>query len=232
MALRNGAAGVYEIVHVPTGRRYVGSSIDMRARWRKHRVSLRRCGHHSIALQRAWSKYGGGEFSFRPLLICNREMAIFYEQRAIDVLRPEFKCSPTAGSQLGYRHRAETVQKMKAAAVGRPSSFKGFRHSTESRRAIAENRKGKPSGPFTETRRRKISEALKGRPVSPERRAMIAATLAGRSTGRGALTSAQVKDIRRLHAMGCKQCDIAREVGAKKGHVANVINRNGYTWVT
>lgn len=179
MALRNGAAGVYEIVHLPTGRRYVGSSIDMRARWREHRVSLLRCTHHSIALQRAWSKYGDNEFCFRPLLICSRETTVFFEQRAIDTLRPEFNCSPTAGSQLGYRHRAETIQKMKAAAVGRPSSFKGFRHSAESRRLISENKRGKSSGPLTDRRRQRISDALKGRAVPVDRRALISASLTG-----------------------------------------------------
>jgi group I intron endonuclease len=223
--------GVYRIRHVGTGRLYIGSSVNMRRRWREHRAALCRGRHHSVALQRAWNKHGPSAFAFEPLLVCAAENAVFFEQRAIDALKPRLNCAPRAGSQLGYRHTPASVGKMKAAAVGRPSSFKGLRHSDESRRRISDSRRGKGGGERTIERRRKISEALRGRPVSAERRAKISATLTGRSTGRGALTVEQVREIRRLHSLGMRQCDIARAVNAKKGHVHNVIFNDGYTWV-
>ena len=46
-------AGVYEILNVVSGKRYIGSSVDLRKRFRVHRLALNRGAHHSAFLQRA-----------------------------------------------------------------------------------------------------------------------------------------------------------------------------------
>ena len=56
--------GVYGIVHCQSGRLYVGSSVDIRARLQPHLSSLRCKSHHSPKLQRAWDTATIGAFTF------------------------------------------------------------------------------------------------------------------------------------------------------------------------
>lgn len=102
--------GVYEIVNKVNGKRYVGSAVNLASRWRVHRHHLRQNKHHSIALQRAWNKYG--EDSFDCLLIekCNKEDLLATEQFHLDC-GYDYNSSPTATSSLGIRRSEETKKK-------------------------------------------------------------------------------------------------------------------------
>jgi len=59
--------GIYVIENKTNGKYYLGSSIDINSRWHDHRKHLRGGYHHSIALQRAWDKYGEDSFEFKIL---------------------------------------------------------------------------------------------------------------------------------------------------------------------
>jgi group I intron endonuclease len=60
-------SGIYRLLCVPTGKFYIGSAIDLRERWNRHRGRLR-CGNHvNCHLQQAWNKYGEASFSFSVL---------------------------------------------------------------------------------------------------------------------------------------------------------------------
>jgi hypothetical protein len=85
--------GVYEIVHVESGRRYIGSAKHLGRRFSEHRKHLRRGQHHSRYLQAAWNKYGEAAFVFRLLLVCGEDMRREYEQRLLDGLNPEFNAA-------------------------------------------------------------------------------------------------------------------------------------------
>lgn len=143
--------GVYEIVNTANGKRYVGASVNMPKRWREHRCGLRHRRHHAMVLQRAWDKYGEASFIFRPLLVCARHMLSFYEQRAIDAIRPEYNASQSAWSPMS--------DPAIAAKVG--AALKGHPVSAETRA--------------------KISAANKGRKQTPEAVAARKAGAAGRS---------------------------------------------------
>lgn len=58
---------VYSILCVPSGKRYVGSSINTVKRMSRHRTDLRNETHHSPHLQRAWRRYGETCFCFEVL---------------------------------------------------------------------------------------------------------------------------------------------------------------------
>jgi hypothetical protein len=60
--------GIYQILCIPNGKIYIGSAIDLRARWEQHRHSLRRRDHRNRHLQQAWDKYGESNFEFSVLL--------------------------------------------------------------------------------------------------------------------------------------------------------------------
>lgn len=94
--------GVYTITCLPTGKQYVGSTRrGFNHRFNLHRSSLRRGKHQSPHLQHAWNKYGESAFVFKPLLICAEENTIFYEQRAMDAMKPAFNAIMTAGGGSG-----------------------------------------------------------------------------------------------------------------------------------
>lgn len=54
--------GIYCIRNSVTGERYIGSSVNVEARWLIHKTHLSRKSHHSSKLQSAWNKYGRGNF--------------------------------------------------------------------------------------------------------------------------------------------------------------------------
>ena len=57
-------SGIYSIVHIESGKTYVGSSINIKQRWNKHRSALNRGIHCNPHLQNSWTKYGKDAFTF------------------------------------------------------------------------------------------------------------------------------------------------------------------------
>lgn len=169
--------GIYIIENLLNGRRYVGSAMRFSKRWKEHLRGLERGNHHSRFLQREWVKRGAEAFSFRVALFCTPDDLLFYEQALIDFYKPEYNTAPVAGSQLGFRHSAESRAKMSASnsRIGNP----GYNHTSETKAAISAKKAGVKHGRYSEARRAAISVALKGKPVSDERRARISATLKG-----------------------------------------------------
>lgn len=201
------AAGVYQIRNTANGKIYVGSAVDMRRRWYEHASRLRSGKHHSIALQRAWYKYGGDAFVFSPLLICSKSDILFYEQRALDALRPEYNMSPTAGNSAGVKHSAETRARMSAANSGKKlsevhkariaESNRGGTRTEETKKRMAEARTGTTHSPET---RAKLSRINAEKTMPAEVRAKISAKLKGtpkpeRSEGHRAALSAANKGV-------------------------------------
>lgn len=63
--------GIYGIVCNKNKRVYIGQSVDVVTRARKHKEALRRNSHHNYLLQRSWDKYGEKCFSFALLELCD-----------------------------------------------------------------------------------------------------------------------------------------------------------------
>lgn len=152
-------AGVYVIRNTVNGKRYIGSTSSFHRRWTEHRKKLKKGKHENSIVQRAWDKYGADAFEFRPLLICAVKDLLFYEQRCLDGMKPEYNILPNAGTARGRTYPPEYGA------------------------AISARLKGKKLGPFTEHHRRRIADALRGkkRPAfSPEWIAKLSAATKGR----------------------------------------------------
>jgi group I intron endonuclease len=78
------SSGVYQILCIPTGKIYIGSTVDLRARWGGHRRSLRQCNHSNVYLQEAWDKYGEANFTFSVLESAEESGLLRAEQTWID----------------------------------------------------------------------------------------------------------------------------------------------------
>src|SRR4051794_20157213 len=96
-------AGIYKIVHLATGRVYVGSASKMCHRWSRHRQELRDGTHRNAHLQAAWTKYGEDTFKFAVLEwtddLDTREQYWMDELNAVG--EGGFNLCPTARSSRG-----------------------------------------------------------------------------------------------------------------------------------
>ena len=165
-------SGIYIIRNLISGKVYIGSAVDIKARWRSHCSTLSGRYHINTHLQRAWSKNGPGAFEFKVLLYCEPVDLIHYEQTMIDDYRKEYgrdmlyNIRPLARSNLGLKHTSETKAKMSA------------------------DRKGRTSSP---EHRAKISAANKGRKRSPEHCAKLSARMKGNKIHEGYHHSAETR---------------------------------------
>lgn len=170
--------GIYEIVNLVNGKRYVGSARLIRRRWAVHRHHLRKGNHHSFILQRAWRKHGELSFDFRVIEECQVEALISREQHHIERLTPEYNVAKQAGGGGGPMSEAA---KNRLRDSNRRRT--GTKHSAETRKRISEAKLGNRS-----TRGRKQSPehiekraaANRGKKRSTETRARIAAKATGR----------------------------------------------------
>jgi len=169
-------SGIYTITS-PSGSRYVGSAVNFVARERQHFSLLRNGKHYNKGLQRACKKYGIENLVFRKLLICSIENLIFFEQRAIDILRPKYNACPIAGSPLGRNHSIESKAKNAAAHLGRRQTPE---QKIECSRRMMGNLHGVGHSPSPETRM-KLSIASSGprRFMQEERRELAELYRAG-----------------------------------------------------
>lgn len=198
--------GVYIIENKVNGRIYVGSSVNIKKRWRQHARALEAGKHHSRFMQRAWDKYGKDAFVFRVALACREKHCLMYEQAYIDGLKPDYNSRPNASSQLGYKHTAETRAKMSASRPRDFSPMTGKKHNPEIIKKMSENRRGKGCGERSAEWRANISRATKGRKVSQEHREKIANTLKGHKQSQETIEKRMQKlRGRKMPASFCKK---------------------------
>ena len=178
-------SGIYSITHIASGRRYIGSSVNIKRRWNAHRSALNRGINDNPHLQNAWIKYGKDSFLFEiiesnvdvKLLedkeneyivlfgIADRDTNIFYNEKGYNTnWAGRTGCIDPAKYKKGIDHHL----------YGKPSPHKGKVYSEEVRKNMSEGQKGKITGrkgiPRTEEEKQKMRDKMKGRPWSEARR--------------------------------------------------------------
>lgn len=83
-------SGIYCIINIINGKKYIGSSINIQNRLQKHRYELRKNKHGNRKLQNAYNKYNENNFNHYILEFCNKENLLKREQYYIDILNPEY----------------------------------------------------------------------------------------------------------------------------------------------
>ena len=128
---------IYSITHT-SGRRYIGSSVDVRRRWTEHKRELLKGTHHNRYLQNAWLKHGAEAFVFEILeaLPCRRsfggtqgeylpgelEQRFSREYFYLESFKDSglYNLSFVPGSVMdGRNHTVETKAKMSRSHTGR-----------------------------------------------------------------------------------------------------------------
>lgn len=189
-------SGIYAILNLIDGKRYVGSAQNFTARWKAHRFHLGKGSHHSRYLQAAWNKHGGQNFEFLPMLYCEVSALLEYEQLAIDALRPEYNSAPVAGSCRGVKHSEEVRANISARMMGNQHTL-GYRHTEEAREKLREKQLGVASPTKGTTRDRgavaATAAAHRGMKRSAETCAKISAKAKGRKRSRESIEKAASK---------------------------------------
>ena len=83
-------SGIYCIINIKNGHKYIGSSTNMYQRLMCHRSWLRRGSHHSIYLQRAWNKYGESMFECYTIEYIDQNLLEGREKFYINSIKPKY----------------------------------------------------------------------------------------------------------------------------------------------
>jgi len=122
--------GLYRLVNRVTGHFYIGSSVDLYARFLHHRRRLVLGRHANPQLQKAWDKHGTDAFQFEILLFCRPQDVLLYEQLVLDfyfrtrerelynIVRSS--AAPMAGVKFTPEHKANLSRALKEAYAKRP----------------------------------------------------------------------------------------------------------------
>ena len=73
--------GIYQILCIPSGKRYIGSSKNIEKRWNSHISELNKGRHHNYFLQKAWILYGESNFIFSLIEEVKNEKDLFKIER-------------------------------------------------------------------------------------------------------------------------------------------------------
>lgn len=170
--------GIYAIQNTVSGKKYIGSAINICSRFWLHRKQLKTGRHHSVKLQRAWEKYGESAFAWTVIEeVANAADLIAAEQRWLDSEKcfgkNGYNVSPTAGSPLGVKHTDAARANMRAAHLGKT-------HTPEHKAKIAKAGLGRKMSAESIAKRVATRRAKGGYSQSPEALAkMVAARRAG-----------------------------------------------------
>lgn len=162
--------GIYKITNTLTGFVYIGSSKDVRARWRQHTSELNRGKHHCAHLQNSWKLHGESAFEFELIVRCaNRVLALSVEDALIRSFEGPGLFNSFKGA-VGAFHTPESRKKIGDALRGQP---------------LAQTTKDKISAALTgstqsETHRAKRGDRFRGLPLTAATRAKMAMVRTGK----------------------------------------------------
>lgn len=157
-------AGVYCWTHLESGKKYVGSSVDLYRRFMQYyNIKYITRGAKSSLICKALLKYGYSSFKLEILEYCNPSEVIAREQYYIDLLKPEYNILKVAGSLFGYKHSPESLEKMREIALNR---------SDETKAKLREAALGK-TYKHTEETKIKLRDAILGKKHSEETKAKL-----------------------------------------------------------
>lgn len=138
----NKIIGIYCIENKINQKKYIGQSIEIYQRWKRHIRELNKGVHINKHLQDSWNKYGSKNFSFYILEECTKSELNTLERFYIKNLESNnykkgYNCNTGGGA--GCIISEETRRK-----IGETS--KGRIFSEEVKRKMSENRRGKDNG--------------------------------------------------------------------------------------
>ena len=174
-----GKAVIYKIINIQNAKFYIGSSIVLGARWRKHTRDLRAGKHHCPHLQAAWNKYGEDSFVFRVVEVVPEPKHLqAAEQRWLNEHHGQQHCynfakyvdNSNRGVTRADSHRQALSVALTEFYKNHPHPALGRQHSESSKALMRQNRAGKQ---VSEATKELLRLANTGKVVSAETRAKL-----------------------------------------------------------
>ena len=136
-------SGIYKILNRITEKFYIGSAVNLKARWTQHKGKLRLQIHPNKYLQASWNLHGEEAFEFIVLEECSKTDLPTKEQNWLDNTQCYdrnigYNLYKVAGSPLGYKWTEER----KAEASARMT---GYKHTDEAKAKMKEAQKSRGS---------------------------------------------------------------------------------------
>jgi group I intron endonuclease len=145
---------IYSITNTITGKLYIGSAYEVKARWACHLSTLRNNKHHSPHLQRSWNIHGESAFVF--------DLVETGLDEAILVVREQYWMDYYQSYDPSKGYNVNPI----AGRVVTPW-MKGKQHTPESKKKISDSGKGKVR---SEESKKRYSDARKKMWADPEYR--------------------------------------------------------------
>lgn len=179
-------AGIYCWTHLESGKKYVGSSVDLYRRFMQYyNIKYITRAAKSSLISKSLLKYGYSSFKLEILEYCDSSLVIEREQYYIDLLKPEYNILQVAGSLFGYKHTPESLEKMREIALNR---------SDETKAKLREAALGK-TYKHTEETKIKLRDAVLGKKHSEETKAKLRVIQSSRVKHPVAGFKIEVKDV-------------------------------------
>ena len=124
-------AGVYRITNTENGKRYYGSSKELRQRWYEHKSDMRLGKHGNPGIKEDAAIYGVEAFEFEPLVYCPESEMKELEARFINKRIHSVRCYNRADGNGSWEHTEEAKRKISAARMGEKNPMYGKTLSEE-----------------------------------------------------------------------------------------------------
>jgi group I intron endonuclease len=193
-------SGIYEIVNILSGKKYIGSSVNMPRRFKQHIYKLNNNIHDNSYLQSSWNKYGSNSFIIQPICYYPKELLIFIEQRCVDTFFLEYNmCKKVVTSCLGVKRSEHTKQKLSKSLTGKKLSLErieenrirmfgkkyalGYKFTEEQRKIASKSRLGNKCAlghKLSDEVKKKISTSRSGGHISEKHKEILRISNTGR----------------------------------------------------
>lgn len=225
----NRVCGIYVIQNIITNEYYGGSSVNIYTRWKYHLYNATSGKYKNSHLYNAMRKYGIEQFVMYPILFCDINNLIMYEQQWIDANFLNLKCynmSNVAGSRIGVKQPPGFSEYISNCLKGRTSPMKGRNHSKESKEKIGNASRGKI---LSDDTKNKIRLSHIGKKFSKESIEKMKISHLGKSpSNKGigkVLNPDKVSDIRSMYKSGkYTQLKLAIQFGCSRSTVQGIVN--------